>query len=53
MTRGILAFGSGGLWPNNVVPYVVEDKFSKKDRIIIASVRVLQKLYSFCDKISL
>ncbi len=47
MTRGITAFGSRGLWPDNVVPYVVEDKFSKKDRIIIAAVRVLQKALQF------
>jgi hypothetical protein len=47
MTRGIMAFGSRRLWPNNEVPYVVEDKFSKKDRIIIAAVRVLQKALQF------
>jgi hypothetical protein len=36
--RGISTAGTVALWPNNVVPYVVEKYFSEEDRIVIAAV---------------
>jgi hypothetical protein len=36
--RGIVNAASSALWPNNVVPYVLEAAFTTSDRAIIAAV---------------
>jgi hypothetical protein len=38
--RGIVNAASSALWPNNVVPYVLDAAFTSTDRAVIAAVSI-------------